>query len=392
MSTMTTLSQERFLLHPTETTQPKYERFKSFVLAELQLGHLNPGDSLPSEPRLASSLNVARSTIRQAFRELEQEGVIERLPGQGTFIRETVSEEKEDAQGVDNFAIIVPETMGGTIYLPLMSSFEKACNRIHSEMLVRSTNNSPVWQADAILALLYKRIGGVAIVPATSQPTPPYQIHLLQQQGVPVVFCHRGVKGINAPTLAIDFKEVGRIAARQLLKQGHKKITYLALSPVGEQVKINCELGLQEVLRENGLELDQEFTYLPPNDLKLPIINYAESVRQWLKDMLSHEDRPTAIFTSFDPLAEMVLTLLWELGVQVPEEISLLSFGPACRESLILQKISAITIDSIAMGQKACDLLVEMRNGKRPIDRDEQIEVPLELWEGKTLGPPSSTA
>ena len=386
---MSTISQERFRLHPVETNQPKYELVKSFLLAELKAGHLKPGDSLPSEPKLANSLEVARSTIRQAFGELEREGIIERHPGQGTFICEASHKEKEEDPGGENFAIIVPETMGGTIYLPLMSSFEKACNKIHTEMIVRSTNDSPVWQADAILALLYKKIGGVAMVPATSQPTPPYQISMLQQQGVPVVFCHRGVKGINAPTLAVDFQEVGRIAARQFLKQGHKRITYLALSPVGEQVKTKCELGLQEVLRENGLELDKKFTYVPPEQIELPVVNYVESVRAWLKEMLSHKDRPTAIFTSFDPLAEMALTLLWDLGVKVPKDISLLGFGPACRESLILRKISTITIDSIAMGQKACDLLTEMRSGKRALDNSEQIDVPLELWEGETIGPPS---
>ena len=386
---MSTLLQERFQSYPIETSKPKYEQLKRFFLAELKSGHLKPGDSLPSEPKLASAFKVARSTIRQAFGELEQEGVIERIHGQGTFVRQATTK-KGMPKGNDNFAIIVPETLGGTIYSPLMNGFEKACNQTHKEMVVRSTNNSPVWQADAILALLDKRIGGVAIVPATSQPTPPYQIRHLQEQGVPVVFCHRGVEGITAPTLKIDFNQVGRLAGQQLLKYGHKRITYLALTPSGEQARAGCELGLQEVLHENDIELDQEFAYTPPSETELPIANFAESIRQWLKNLLASKNRPTAIFTSFDPLAELILTLCWEIGVRVPEEISLMGFGPKWRETLISRKISTITIDSVQVGRQAYELLAEMQNGQRAIDDNEQIEIPLEFWEGETLGTPAN--
>ena len=83
----------------------------------------------------------------------------------------------------------------------------------------------------------------------------------------------------------------------------------------------------------------------------------------------------------------MTLSLLEEMGVRVPEEVSLLSFGPKWREMLIARKLSAIVIDSIQMGQKACDLLAEMRSGRRPFDDGERFEIRPELWEGKTLGP-----
>ena len=98
---MTVLSRERFLLHPAETAKPKYEQLKSFVLAELHSGRLKPGDALPSEPKLADSLQVARNTIRQALGELEQEGVIERIKGQGTFVRDVPKE--VPPPGIDAF-------------------------------------------------------------------------------------------------------------------------------------------------------------------------------------------------------------------------------------------------------------------------------------------------
>ena len=49
------------------------------------LGTLRPGDALPSVRQLAADLGVNPNTVRQAYRELEREGVVEVRRGQGTY-------------------------------------------------------------------------------------------------------------------------------------------------------------------------------------------------------------------------------------------------------------------------------------------------------------------
>ena len=48
---------------------------------------LTPGSKLPTESNLAGLLYVSRTTIRNALNLLEQEGKIERTPGQGRIVR-----------------------------------------------------------------------------------------------------------------------------------------------------------------------------------------------------------------------------------------------------------------------------------------------------------------
>ena len=176
---MATVSGKQFDLHQMETTRPKYERLKDYLMTELTAGRLRPGDALPSEPKLAESLQVARNTVRQALNDLEQQGLVRRVKGRGTYIHDDARRRLK--HGLDAFALIVPETLGGDFYGSLLHGFQKACNAVHNEVIVRSSNNDLREQADAILALLDKDIGGVAIVPATSPSTPPYQIRQLQQ-------------------------------------------------------------------------------------------------------------------------------------------------------------------------------------------------------------------
>ena len=47
---------------------------------------LLPGDRLPTEPSLAEMFGVARSTVREALKRLEQEGLVDAIQGKGRFI------------------------------------------------------------------------------------------------------------------------------------------------------------------------------------------------------------------------------------------------------------------------------------------------------------------
>lgn len=62
----------------------------SFQRLQVELANLiaetQPGERLPSEPELASSLNVSRATLREAMRAFEGQGVIRRRQGVGTFV------------------------------------------------------------------------------------------------------------------------------------------------------------------------------------------------------------------------------------------------------------------------------------------------------------------
>src|ERR1700688_1781410 len=58
----------------------------------MRLGYLKPGDQLPRVRDAVSSLAINPNTVLKAYRELEIKGLATGRPGQGTFIKATLSQ------------------------------------------------------------------------------------------------------------------------------------------------------------------------------------------------------------------------------------------------------------------------------------------------------------
>lgn len=76
---------------------PLYVQIADRIRIAVAASDLAPGVVLPSVRQLASQLRVNPATVVQAYRELEEAGVVESRQGAGTFVRE-LAEPKRDAE------------------------------------------------------------------------------------------------------------------------------------------------------------------------------------------------------------------------------------------------------------------------------------------------------
>ena len=361
--------------------RPKYMLLVDQLIQKVTRGEIRPGEALPSEHQLCETYQLARTTVRNAMQLLEEEGWITRMQGKGSFV--SMTPPLPTSKPLDIFAFVLPEVRTG-FYPSLQRSFEQAAALTQNQVLVCCTDNKVDMQGNTILQLIDKHVAGVALVPATVPATPAYQIRQLQQHGIPVVFCHREVEGVQAPLLSIPFREVGRLAGQTLLQQGHRSLALF--SPHRASSSIEYEAGLREALDSQGSPYPEPFIFHGPHSQLHPI-DYEEELQSSLETMLKRPDPPTAIFATFDSLAELIYLLLGKMGYRVPEDISLLGFGGTVRHGAIHSRLSSITVDEVAIGQKAAELLTQMKQGKLPIDSAEIYSIPINASTGQTLGP-----
>ena len=67
---------------------PLYYQLKRLLSERIESGDWKPGDLLPTELNLQETHGLSRTTVRQAIRELEIEGLVTRYRGRGTFVAE----------------------------------------------------------------------------------------------------------------------------------------------------------------------------------------------------------------------------------------------------------------------------------------------------------------
>ena len=64
---------------------PPYTRVKDFLKRQLSHARWRPGELMPSEAELVAKFGVSRMTVNRALRELQAEGLVDRVQGVGTF-------------------------------------------------------------------------------------------------------------------------------------------------------------------------------------------------------------------------------------------------------------------------------------------------------------------
>lgn len=365
--------------HVPNPTEPKYQRLKRHLLHGLVNGKYRPDEALPSENVLVRQTGYARNTVRQALSELERDGLIRRVRGKGTFV--TSQRERKALEQLGAFAIMVPVVRGGT-YPVLANGLEQVAHDTHHRLIVCNTHNDVDRQASIILQLLDKNVGGVLLAPTTATPTPAHHVRLLQTNGIPVVLNPRAVAGAAAPLLTWRAEDVCQVVAKVLVERGHRDIGYAAIYRYS--LTEAYERSLRSALGEWGLALREDRVFYGPQPDKDGIAGEKE---EHLQAVLAQERRATALFCSGYEEAERVFVKALQMGIKVPQDLSIVAFGEENPQGALAEQLAAVTVDEYGMGLRAGEVLCEMREGKRPIDNDEKIVFPVDFREGQTLAP-----
>lgn len=84
---------------------PLYRQLAAILKRHIEQGVVQPGDLLPSEPRLGQQYGIGTLTVRQAMRILRGEGLVETEQGVGNRVRERRERTMYDLQPGDTLIV-----------------------------------------------------------------------------------------------------------------------------------------------------------------------------------------------------------------------------------------------------------------------------------------------
>jgi LacI family transcriptional regulator len=335
---------------------------------------------LPPETELAKSLGVGRHTVRLALAELSEAGMVERKKKRGTIVTLERSEQTLGAKR-SGFALVLPEVNSG-VYPSLMKGFTEGAMTCQQQSMICETGMDVYRQGDTILRLIQSGVAGVAVVPPYV-PMPDHQVLALRSLGIPLVFCHRRTTALPAPLIRWSWEEVGRLAGDTLAKLGHRRIAFV--DSARSVVSDGYVAGLRDSLGKFGVPFSDDSIYYGDHVvIDAELQQYAEEISARILD---RPDRPTAVFCADDYLSERLYLTATRAGIRIPEELSIIGFGPTFRDGPMRQGLAVVAVDEMETGRQAARLLSEMSAGVRPLDDNEELVLPLTVLKGKSLGP-----
>ena len=131
--------------------------------------------------------------------------------------------------------------------------------------------------------------------------------------------------------------------------RGHRKIAYM--HGKNSEVTRDRLLAYREFMNEHHLEIPKEYTYTCP-------YRDTERASALTKAILALPDRPTCILYSDDLTAIGGLTVMQEMGIRVPEDISIAGYDGINIAGIVRPRITTIRQDTVSMGIQAGNKLI----------------------------------
>ncbi|WP_225446203.1 GntR family transcriptional regulator [Paenibacillus rhizovicinus] len=368
--------------------KPLYSQILGILRERISQGEYVIGQQLPTEVELAEQFGVSRITSKRALIELEREGLIYRRRGSGSFVKkqEEVTAEKE-MQAVPAPSRIV------SMILPFVSannSFEHmqgVAEYVESKGYYLSIHNSE-WNSarerELLQSLPKRGTSGIILYPVSTQHNMDI-VHALHQNGYPIVTVDQYYSLLAMGSAVSDNFEGGYTAASKLIELGHARIAFL--STIGIQYRSTVHdryFGYCKALSDNGITLDTELIFSDMHkEAEGPTDVRRAFYRQLIERLLALQ--VTAIQAEHDMVAYDCIKACMELGVNVPEELSVVGFDNNDMSRQADIPISTVEQNYVEIGRRSAMMIVDqLEHGT--IQR-ERADIPVKWIERQSIGP-----
>jgi LacI family transcriptional regulator len=231
------------------------------------------------------------------------------------------------------------------------------------ELLLVNTDEDVAVERSALAVLVSKRVDGVIVAPAS--PVDVAHLAAVQQTGCPVVLLDRRVQGVDADVVLVDNLAAARDVVERLLAAGHRRIAMVTGgASSADQERLGSPSGSTGRDRVDGYLGALADAGVPdPGEYLRTGAHSRALAEQRTRELLELPSPPTAVFASNSVVAIGVLKALRDARVEIPQQISLVSFDDADWTGVVAPAISVVAQPAQELGRCAAEVLVARMRG-----------------------------
>lgn len=247
----------------------------------------------------------------------------------------------------NTIALIIPD-LGNPHFCEYATGIEEAARAAGYHLLLSSTTMNDEYAVEIFKDLARRRFDGLIIASSFILEAQEAQATLdqVRKRGLPIVEMDEnyGVDSVSA-----DYRDATKEVMSYLLSLGHRRIGLI------------YGLGRHEIGRdrlEPYLESLKAANIPIETDIIAECGPTVEDGYQASLKLLQLPHRPTALIVINDLLAMSALRAASDLGLGVPNDLSLVGFDDIPMANYLVPRLTSVTKDARALGKKAFELLL----------------------------------
>jgi DNA-binding transcriptional regulator YhcF (GntR family) len=357
---------------------PLYLRLTQELRRQVEDGVLQPGDRLPSFAELRERYGIHKTTVERAHLLLEQDGLVVREQGRGTFVTEKRNGHAASTQVAKG---IIALCGAGFLAARTSSYWAKLLEGIWAGLtpqdakralqllLLDHCSPDAAEKSDGVLINATWRSGERATVPP----------------GLPAVSLLIANQVQELSSVVADDYAGARAATRHLLELGHRRIAYLC-SGTDVVIVPRRLAGYRDALQEFGVVSEPKWVRRWPKTPDVDFIGIGhEQMAQWLREGW-RDLGCTALLAHNDEAAIGAMEALREIGCDVPGDISVVGFDGTYLSEQSHPRLTTVEVPLREIGEAAIEMLLrQIRDGN---DAIEHLTLPTTLRVRESSAPP----
>jgi len=244
---------------------------------------------------------------------------------------------------------VVIADLTNIFFMQLVRGIESELSKNGYSIIISEHGENPDKEKKIVEMFLKKKVAG--IITTTCHKNSDYYSSL-RGTGVPIVFVDRYIENFESDIVVEDNKANSYELVRHLIEAGHRKIAIVTGDLINVQTSVHRYQGYLDALEQYHIKPDGRY---------IVDGSYGTSYNS-VKEMLMNLDRsewPTAIYATNNLRAEGTLHACIELGIRIPEDISVVAYGNISLPWLFSLRLTHVYQDMVRIGRKAAEVVLE---------------------------------
>lgn len=266
-------------------------------------------------------------------------------------------------------ALIVPD-IKNPFFPEVARAIEDVANSREFTLILCNSDEKVEKEMMYLDVMKQKYVDGIIIV--TSTLTPKH----IEKRDIPIVALDRPIS-TDIPSVSVDNFEGAKRAVKYLKETGCKKIAYIR----GPQTVVNADERFKGYIDE--VKNESWFSH----DLVVNGNHNVIETTEATKKLLTRQPDIDGIFAGNDYMAVGVLKAAEQLGIKIPDDLSVIGFDGIQLSQLTSPELTTMAQPIYELGYTAAELLFEMIDGKQMSKQHHQFQVGLMIGQStKALG------